>query len=130
MSICCFSGDQTHNPGMCPEWESNQCPAWCDGANPLSHTGQESAHLYIQESSGTRREPLIPDTKHQQLSPSPHQLPTIHLAPQLANETSWTILSHNCLRLPSISSSNCVTGKKTNLECFVQPALLLRIPSG
>ena len=33
------AGDLAHNPGMCPDWESNQLPfGFQAGINPLSHT--------------------------------------------------------------------------------------------
>ena len=36
-------GDLVHNPGMCPDWESNWWPLSCRPAlNPLNHTSQSS----------------------------------------------------------------------------------------
>ena len=33
------AGDLAHNPGMCPDWESNQrCFSLLTTPNPLSHT--------------------------------------------------------------------------------------------
>ena len=46
ISMCgCLSdtpaGDLAHNPGMCPDWESNHWPFGSKAAlNPLSHTSQ------------------------------------------------------------------------------------------
>ena len=35
------TGDLAHNPGMCPDWESNSNPLVCRLAlDPLSHTSQ------------------------------------------------------------------------------------------
>ena len=35
------TGDLAHNPGVCPDWESNGDPLVCRLAlNPLSHTSQ------------------------------------------------------------------------------------------
>ena len=31
------SGDLTHNPGMCPDWESNQQPFGSQAGTPLTH---------------------------------------------------------------------------------------------
>ena len=37
------TGDLAHNPGMCPDWESNQQPFGSQPAlNPLSYTSQGS----------------------------------------------------------------------------------------
>ena len=35
------TGDQAHNPGMCPDWESHRQPFGLQaGTNPLSYTSQ------------------------------------------------------------------------------------------
>ena len=40
--ICALTRDQTHNLGMCSDWESNLWPFWFTGqcSNQVSHTGQ------------------------------------------------------------------------------------------
>ena len=39
-SCALLTGDLTHNPGMCPDWESNQQRFGSQAGNPLSHTNQ------------------------------------------------------------------------------------------
>ena len=34
------TGDLAHNPGLCPDWESNWRPFGLQSDNPLSHTNQ------------------------------------------------------------------------------------------
>ena len=41
------TGDLAYNPGMCPDWESNQQPFGSQvGINPLSHTSQGLCHVF------------------------------------------------------------------------------------
>ena len=48
------TGDLAHNPGMCPDWESNQRPFGSQPAfNPLSHTSQGLSMLHLNK-GGTR----------------------------------------------------------------------------
>ena len=39
------TGDLAHNPGMCPDWESNRQPSGLQVAlNPLSHSSRGSPY--------------------------------------------------------------------------------------
>ena len=49
------TGDLAHNPGMCPDWESNQRPFDLQAnAQPLSHTSQGNNRLLIEVFWGSK----------------------------------------------------------------------------
>ena len=49
------TGDLAHNPGMCPDWESNSKLLVCNPApRPLSHTSQDSISFFIKERLGQK----------------------------------------------------------------------------
>ena len=58
-SRTCPHWDQTRNPGMCSDWESNPQPFWCTGqcSNQLSHPARASfrlLHLQILQTKATK----------------------------------------------------------------------------
>ena len=117
----------------------SSAPAWNSTSTLLCQdlSRQDHFHCWVGSHLPPSSQPTFicgssqePEGKPSLLTLNPtssSHFPTIHLTPQLTIETSWTILSHNCLRFPSVSSYRCGTVKKEEKSCWLLCATILTI---